>query len=169
MRLVAGLLLLVACSLFGNSKAAGLKARLDTLRALRQDIGQIGMQMEYSGRTLEEILLSTKNLRLYSFWQAFAQQLSQNGPLAAWENALAEMRGADIGFAALRKEELCILEGFIATLGVSDLQSQRKGFELVDASLGQTVEDLAADYAKKGKLFRSLGVIAGIALAIMIV
>ena len=63
---------------------------------------------------------------------------------------------------------LCTLaSAFAANLGTSDMEGQLSEFEMLKARLDVIAAKHCETYDKKGKLYRSVGLLAGVMVAIM--
>lgn len=82
----------------------------------------------------------------------------------AWRQAVEELRGA----SGLREEDTPLLLAIGASLGKSDVEGQLAAIDLHAQLLTERLREASDEQAKKGKLYRSLGLLSGVALAILL-
>ncbi len=91
--------------------------------------------------------------------------LSQNEGYTAgeaWEIALKEW---DNGY--LKKEDIEILKSFGYGLGNSDVYNQEKNFDLAIELLKRQLSNAEEESKKNEKLYKNIGVLAGLAINIL--
>lgn len=67
------------------------------------------------------------------------------------------------------KEDLEILASLAEVIGASDLEGQLNALEMAESQFQHQLDKARQAHEKKGKLFRSLGALAGIGLAIVLI
>lgn len=158
-------MLFAICAYVGGSIGARPKRRLAALKGIYTDIKRLGVLMDYKALPIAELLdgldgvlwrmlgagLTTQNTVAEAFCTALQGQLVKGGELA-W------LEGSDVS----------ILMDFGASLGVSDMKAQRANLEYTLKRLDESVSELTADVARCGRLYRSLGILSGIAAAIIV-
>ena len=82
----------------------------------------------------------------------------------AWEQACGSLTQNGFG-----EEEAELLRELGKSLGTSDAAGQLKLLELNEERIAALYSSAEADYAAKGKLFRSVGMLCGIGAAILII
>ena len=82
----------------------------------------------------------------------------------AWEEAVRKT-AEDAGY---RKEDLPLLLRLSEVLGTSDVDGQIKGIELMERELEASYEEAQAEQKTKGKLYRSLGALAGAGVVVLL-
>ncbi len=166
--LAPGLFLL--CVFIGNGKAGALRKRKETLTAMEADIRRLAEQMELRPGPIAA-LLTRFEAHTEAFWQIFQRMLGEEeAPVAAlWQAAVEKAAESHNGFEFLSKDERAILADFGAGLSGSGIAAQRANAALACRRLQQRVCAVEEELAKKGKLFESLGVLAGLALALLVI
>lgn len=69
----------------------------------------------------------------------------------------------------MTKEDLNLLEGFDKLLGKTDIEGQLSEIELIGKFMDGQIINAEDEQKKNEKLYRSLGIIAGIAIVIILV
>ena len=86
----------------------------------------------------------------------------------AWQQAMELARSEDAGFASLEKGELDALYEYALELGRSDGKNQAKNAALLQKRLEELCEQAQAAYGSKGRMYRSVGILTGLAAAILL-
>ena len=158
------------CTYIGMRAAARLKWRETIVFAMRSEIRQMMMWMEYSPKPLVELAAHCKSAQTELFWDQFTDILRTNrcDVPTAWAEAMRHAQTHHTGFSAMNAGDLKLLQDFAQTLGASGRDTQRKQAALFDESFQNAVACAQADYAQKGKLYRSIGILCGVAFAILL-
>ena len=160
MKWVGILLLLGASILTGFQLASRLHDRVRLLRAIRGLIGRFSGELAYrrisTGQMLREAAADPEFIPLPCLKPAAESFDGKTAFSAVWENAVIRCR------PPVAPEEREILLEIGRILGSSDRDSQQASLSLLaqrtDTLLAEGVEKAAAE----GKLYRSLGVLAGL-------
>lgn len=150
-----------ACALFGSVRQArGAKAVAD-LASFRGDLVETENLMRQSRTPLPEIAAKlAESGRCPAFWEAVSRGLA--GGLSFRE-----------AYSAAPKPELPagaaeVADGLAAALGTGDLQTESERLTAAAERLAPMLSDLEKSTAEKGKLIRSLSLLAGLAAALLI-
>lgn len=161
--------LFCVCVFFGNGKAGALRVRKRVLSAMEEDIRRLADQMELCPAPLS-VLLTQFEPRTEAFWGIFRKKLGGEASVAdLWKEAVMEAAKARNGFELLCAEETAILMDFGLGLSNVGLAAQRANATLTCKRLSARVMAVEQELAQKGKLFESLGVLAGLALALLVI
>lgn len=163
------LLGIVGCCAWVGFRAEGrLKRRYDTVRAMLANISALTMCMQYTARPLSELVQECKTDKTAVFWERFAEELNRNTVAVAWPLAMRHARERDGGFMSLQQEELAMFEEYARGLGGSDRYTQSKNAAMLEKRLDHVVSASLDTYSRKGRIYRSMGVLGGIAVAILL-
>lgn len=169
MRFLLALLLFAGCSYVGFAKAGSVKRRLDVVEGFLLDIRQLSISMRYRMTPIRELIGQLEASALKEFWEDLLSQMGHSRPLGdAWREALQKMRGENGDFSYLTDEEARVLSDFGASLGTSDFQAQKANMEMALERLAMLAEALRREVSQKGKIYRSLGMLGGLAAAIVV-
>ena len=94
--------------------------------------------------------------------QPMAKDIAAQGIYAAWLRL-----SATESFAAMEETERAELDGLWADMGMLDLQRQLNRFAQVRRQMQKLLEEAERDAAQHSRLFMSLGVLAGLAVAVL--
>lgn len=157
------------CTLLGFRSANNLRLRHETVQALMVSSRQLAMLMDYTAQPLDVLAQKLARGTTVRFWSLFAKALhNSDNVLNAWRTAMEQARSSDVGFAHLEQEELQILEDFAASLGTTDRKTQRSNVKLLQKRLDDVLEQTQEIYQRKGRMYRSMGVLCGLAAAILL-
>ncbi|MDL2258532.1 stage III sporulation protein AB [Eubacteriales bacterium OttesenSCG-928-K08] len=168
-RLLAILGIVAGSVYMGIHASLKLKHRREIILALENDIMQLSIGMDFLAKPLAELTLRFCSPATEIFWAAFRDELKLEGDVPkAWQNAMNTAKKQDAGFAALKKEELKILEEYAQSLGASDRTAQLKNATMAQKRLDAVGGEAKEEYDRKGRLYLSMGVLCGIAIAILL-
>ncbi|MCE5234571.1 MAG: stage III sporulation protein AB [Clostridiaceae bacterium] len=169
MRFLLALALFGVFSFLGFSKAKALKRRLNVVEGFAVDIRQLSILMRYKMIPVRELIQKLEGSALKDFWETLLNEMERARPLAdAWRDALEKVRDGGGDFFYMADEEARVIGDFGAALGTSDLAAQRANMELALERLQAQASALGREASQKGKVFRSLGMLGGLAAAIVI-
>lgn len=169
---LAGILLLLSMSvLTGCIAARDLKARVRAVREIRFLIEELRLMIRYEAPEVSEIarrLSEDDNFHELGFLRllpGYAEAaLSGGGTFReAWTRALSEERGY------LSEEDISLLERTGSILGSCDCEGQLSKLSVCSAEADRLCEEAREQYSAKGRLYRSLGAIAGALIAVIAV
>lgn len=168
-KIIGAAVLISATSFIGFSLASDCSKRPRALRELQALLQMLENEISYLSN-----LLSVAFNRIYEgtnsntalLFKAAAINLEINGVTAdaAWEKAVQENHAK----LSLNKEDKAILLTFGKMLGNSDLEGQINNIKLISSQL--KLQELKAEdmRQKNEKMYRSLGVLSGLAIAIIL-
>lgn len=163
----AGLALIIAVSSFsGIYFSAALKARLIALQKINYLIDEIIILLRFKASTVYEIIEHlTRNERFSDF--SFLNKITANGEIPFqldWCNSLKISPPSN-----LKTEDLHILADIGKNLGTSDIEGQISTLNLQRNELKTLISSAEEDCERKSKLYRSLGVLVGAFISVMLV
>lgn len=168
-KIIGAAALICATSLIGFSMAADCSKRPRTLRELQALLQMLENEISYLSNLLSEafyrIYEGSKSEAAVLF-KAAAENLESSGVTAdqAWEDAVED----NFSKLSLNKEDKAVLVSFGKMLGNSDLEGQLNNIKLITSQL--KLQELKAEEMKRKneKMYRSLGVLSGLAIAILL-
>lgn len=170
MKLLGALLVLLACSGLGMAAAAAIAARPRQLQKLRSDLTWLEMDINYAATPLPEALAKLAQISeepVRSLWQETLACLANGEGVTAeeaWQRSLRRFRR----LSALQENDLAVLRDFGAGLGTTNRQEQLKKFKLLQEQLAALQTQAEEARQKTERLYRTLGVLTGIALIILL-
>lgn len=170
LRLMAVIAVFGGCTWAGIRACTRLKERAGLLAALRADIRRLTLLMGYSAEPLSRLSERIAEGRTAAFWHAFGEELTGSADVpTAWEKAMVAAAKADSPFLTLLTEpERSILLDYAAGLGGSGQHTQRENARLLEERLSAVAEEAMAEYARKGRMYRTMGLLTGAAAALLV-
>ncbi|MEZ3454599.1 MAG: stage III sporulation protein AB [Oscillospiraceae bacterium] len=164
---ISGLIVIIAAStLAGNYFSYMLRCRLESLKKMNYMIDEIIMMIRFRSPTVYEIAESlAKSERFGGFGFLDAVSSAGDEPFRqSWCRAVSE--NVPQGLTAADAE---LLADVGRKLGTSDAESQINTLRLQQAELLSAISAAETDCAKKARLYRSMGALAGAFISIMLI
>lgn len=143
----------------------GMKKKLERLNLFRRMTDETATLIRYRSLTVREIFLLLKENRTYSdlLFLHNADFSDKSRPVGEiWQ------KGIDSDFT-LSSEEKKLLIQLGRQLGTTDTEGQLSVISVFNESLETMIEKQSEKYAVKGKLCRSMGILAGAMAGILII
>ncbi|AEV68671.1 stage III sporulation protein SpoIIIAB [Acetivibrio clariflavus] len=168
LKIVGSLIVFVSCTLLGYSHAQTYAQRPQELKTLQMLLQIFENEISFLSNVLQEAfqkVSSCTDSSVAVFFEAAVENLKE-GLCAdeAWTKAVKE----NISGTSLNSEDEAIIISFGKMLGSSDLEGQIKNIRLTVNQLKiqeQKAEELRS---KNEKMFKSLGVLCGLAIIILL-
>lgn len=159
-------MLIITTSGIGALKSKSLNDKILRLELIRKMFNDTSTLMRYRALKLIEIiheLAKDKAYSVFDFLKNAENNYSTEIPFySVWEDAIC----ADV---TLSNEEKNLLDEFGSGLGTSDIDGQLAMIDIYKEKVCTLIESAKSEYEKKGKLYRSLGVLSGITLAVFLI
>ena len=154
-------------TLVGITFSKRLNDRVKLLTLMKQMLEELAIQIRFQALTVFELLNSLcRNMQLNEL-QFLVNVQENNIPGISFNEAW--VKGIDEwSNNSLRKEDINFLKNVGSTLGNSDIDGQLSTLELHKENLDRLLESAIAERDKKAKLYRSLGILTGTFISIML-
>ena len=166
---IGAILLIIASSAIGFEKAARLKKRPVHLLQLKAALKILEAEIVYSQDLLADVCLriSTQiKAPINHFFQQVGEKMVGHDELFDLWNSEVDHLMND---SALEADELTIIKQFGQTLGHFDLINQQKQIELTIIHLDRILIDAKNKYTVFSKVYRGIGVLSGILIALILI
>ncbi len=163
----AGLAIIIAVTSFaGCYFSSALKTRLTNLKKINFLIDEIIVLLRYKSSTVYEITdFLVRNERFADFRFLSNITVNENASFQQnWSNAIKTTPPSN-----LKESDLEILADIGKKLGTSDMEGQLSMLSLQRAELETLISSVEAECERKSKLYRSLGVLAGAFISVMLI
>jgi len=163
---------LILLSIFVTSTALGImlankyKDRVTDLKQMRSALNILKTKIVYTYEPLPEIFLEISSKFTNSIGEIFklsSSKMKEKSAGTAWKEALLETK------TNMNKEDLKTIESLSKLLGKTDVDGQLSEIELLEKFIDEQIEKAEGEQRKNEKLYKSLGVIAGLAIAIILI
>lgn len=112
----------------------------------------------------EQIYKNTEEVNIKEFWENTIKELNKNLSIEeAWENAIKKTE------TNLNKEDLNILLDMGKLLGKTDVDGQVSNLEIASTFIDTQIEKAEVEKQKNSKLYKTLGVVSGLAIIIILI
>ena len=163
----AGLALIISvCAFAGCYFSSALAARLTVLKKMDYLIDEIIILLRYKASTVYEIIEHiAENERFSDF--VFISNISHDGENSFQSDWCKSLEANPP--TSLKAGDLQILADIGRNLGTSDIEGQISTLNLQRNNLKSLIISAEADCEKKSKLYRSLGVLVGAFISVMLI
>lgn len=123
-------------------------------------------KIEYTHEPLQDIFIDISNSlkrEIGSIFKIAGVKMKEISAKDAWEYSI------DISQTALKEEDINIIKDFGKTLGQTDLQGQLSKTKLTLQFLEKQIEESHIEENKNKKLYKTLGVLTGMGLVIILI
>ncbi|AMX82932.1 stage III sporulation protein SpoAB [Geobacillus subterraneus] len=169
MKWLGALLILAASTWTGFAAARMLYERPRQLRQLKAALRALEAEVMYGHTPLAEASVHIARQTAAPMCELFfrfaeALRTEETSVVEAWEKSLQALWGK----TALKQGELEVMKQFGATLGQYDRLTQQKQIALALAHLEREEAEALDNQARYAKMAKSLGVLAGLLLVILL-
>lgn len=169
-KILSSLMIVLCCSFLGLQAANAYALRVKELRMLRMGFAHLESEVINYATFLPEAVERTAGLLqggIREFFYDFSRMLkARSGDTAAeaWEKALDRWGNR----LYINAEDVQILLTFGRVLGTSDRESQQGYFQILQSQLIRQEHKAEEACSKYRSMYRNLGVLGGLALAIIL-
>lgn len=161
MRIAAGLVIMLLCTVWGCRRSLLLKRRCALIQELRLLLEHYSIDIACTAPTLEELIKSGQG----EFGEILRQCAGDTPDIRqAWSNAVAQLSG----LSHCGKEEAELLSELGQALGTCPAESQLSLLKLYSSRLDRLYEQAEKTAEQRGRLYRSGGVLVGLGAAVML-
>lgn len=151
-------MIFAACASVGISASAMYARRVRQLEALEALVAYVGAQINGFLTPLDRIYASFENRTLEEC--AFLEVLRQSGGITAMQTCRHSLN--------LTENECRELEGFFEGLGCHSVDEETRHCAYFEKRIGELAAAARTQYASKGKVCRTLGMLLGLMLALVL-
>lgn len=171
MKILGIVFVLLGCTMIGFRFSFMLNERINQLKTLRKLIVMLRGEINYNHSTLVEALeiISKRTSKPFSdFTFEISQQLKKMTGQSVdklWET----MTDKHLAGTSLTKKDLMSLKSLGENMGYLDKEMQLASIDLYNTQMEENIEEAMQKCNANGKLYKMLGVMAGIFITIIIV
>ncbi|EYE89740.1 hypothetical protein Q428_01445 [Fervidicella metallireducens AeB] len=171
LKLIGSLIVITATTILGFSYARVYSERVNQLRAMQYALNILETEIVYSATPLMEALIyvseKTENniSMLFSMMADILNQKSVTDVVEAFYLAFNKLKNE----LYLEKEEVEVIAAFMQSVGSSDLEGQKKNFNITIKKMEAFEKRAEETRSKNEKLYKYLGVCSGAILIILLV
>ncbi|MFC4022821.1 stage III sporulation protein SpoIIIAB [Oceanobacillus longus] len=170
MKWIGALLLISTAALIGFEWSNRLTKRPKHIRQLKSALQILEAEIVYSQAPLHEAFFSVSRKipdPLKSFFAALGTEMQevQLDFFNLWEHKVDKL----VKDSTMNESEKEILNQFGRTLGQHDIYQQQKHIQLTNVHLDRELEEALDNYYKYGKMAKSLGILSGIFIVLLLI
>lgn len=169
LKLTGCVLIFMSCCFMGFIKASSYKNRSSELESIVEVVRLMELEISYKKEPLAKTFQKAASMKpcwfsevLQSSSEALQQQRSLH---EAWKEAITIHQEK----SPLLQQDMEILKDLALSLGKSDTAGQSKVLEPAMLRLQQQLKSAREQEMKQGRMYRGLGISAGIVIVIMII
>ena len=166
-KIIGSILIIISSTAFGMTAASKLTARVTELELIIKMIEEIKTRIQYNRSTVLELFDSMNHQGDYSslYFLNDIVMFLKNNPIN--NNLLSFEFKNDKTF--LSKKDQALLISSLKELGTMDIEGQLSSLTLYKIRFDEQLTLARQEQNKKGKLYRTLGILCGIGIAIVII
>jgi stage III sporulation protein AB len=171
LKLIGSFIVIVAASLIGFSYATVYSHRVKHIREIQYALNMLESEIIYTSTPLIDALISIagkSSENIATLLTKMAELLRDkriDSVFGAFDEAYKQTK-SELYF---EKEEVDIIASFMQSLGNSDIEGQKKNFNITIKKLEGFEKKAEEMKAKNEKLFRYLGVCSGVLIVIILI
>lgn len=169
-KLIGCLVILISSSGVGYIAGSRFGMRVKELRLLKISLQMLETEIAYANTPLPQALEAVYLKSSYPVNQIFknACELLKKRMYSTVGEAFEKAIGMCSDILSLTAEDIGILKSFGYTLGTSDIDGQLKSFKMVMKQLESQEVKAEADMGRNEKMYKNLGVLAGLAVSVLL-
>lgn len=174
MKVLILVMILIACTGVGLEMTSRLKCRVRLLEAMGTMVRDLRSRMVQLGMTLPQALEEfARDLeRPQGLVAACVQEeLTVEGTTLpeAWRRSIERLHREHRQFCCLHADDITRLSEVGLHLGEMDMASQERAMDFAEQSLQGQITQAAANAARLGKLYNTMGVLVGMGLVVLMI
>lgn len=169
LKLVGAGMTVLSCGALGFYFCCKMKQRIRILRELRRMAVMLASEITYANATMEEAFSHLEKRLSAPVGPFFAhmRRRMEGGEGGTLSDIFREQIECELAGCGLKKSDLEALGTLGAQLGYLDVQMQKKTLDYYLEQVNDACEQAVREYREKEKLFRCLGISAGVFLVIL--
>jgi stage III sporulation protein AB len=157
--------IVLSSSLIGFSCSDKLRKRAKELGMIHHMLDEISILIRYKAMTVYEIIKTLKENQMFNNLPLLINfKINEQEPFSvSWDKQLESMH------TDLKEGDIKLLKSFGNSLGTSDIDGQLQTIEVYKNDFKKLEADALSIYDKKARLYRSLGLLCGMFISIMLI
>ena len=164
-KIIIYMFIFLTTSSIGILKAKKFVYRVDELREIKTALNIFKTKLKYTYQPIPEIfneISANIHSNIGNIFKIAVSFMERETAGASWEKAI------DLGVFNINEEDKCILKSLGNLLGETDLSGQISQIELTEKFIEEQILKAEKERQKNEKLFRTLGMTAGLAIVIIL-
>lgn len=168
--LIGGAMIVGSSTVFGFQKSNSLSMRLKTLQEFRSSLQVIETEIVYSATPLPRICdnicdkMNCGNI-VKEFYSTLGEEL-RNGSGSLYEGWNKAVDSSLCKY--IKNSDAEIIRRLGSVLGCSDREDQVKHLKLISMQIENCIEEAREDVRKHGKMYKTIGILAGLGIWLIV-
>lgn len=164
--------LFLLAMIIGASSAIGIlfskkyANREKEIKEMKNGLNMFATKIKFTYEPIPNLFMEIANKiggNVGEIFQRAATRMKEQTAGDAWKNALEEVNHS------FTKEDVTILQNMSRFLGQTDLEGQISEIEVVSQFLTSQLENAGEERKKNEKMYRTLGIVTGLTIAIILI
>lgn len=154
------------CTIIGLVFSKSYRDRVEDLKEVKQILNLLKTKIEYTYEPLPKIFSDLGvefDDEVGKIFKIAAFEMNEQDAGTAWKSAIESSK------TNMKAEDLKILESLDKLLGKTDIEGQLNQIELIQNFIDCQIEKAENEQRKNEKLYKSLGAIVGLTIAIILI
>lgn len=167
-RIMGCVLIFISCSSLGFLKASSYKARTLELESILEMIKLLDMEITYRRDSLAKAFEKVSYMKGCWFSEvlkACSAMMGTNTMEQSWQLALEE----NMDKCPLKEKDIEVLRDFSMGLGKSDIKGQKNYLEPAMLRIEASLAEARAQEQSQSRMYRGLGIAAGVVIAVILI
>ena len=160
------ILIIVASSYIGILFSKKYANREKEIKQMKTALNMFATKIKYTYEPIPSLFMEIANKiggNIGSIFSLASTTMKEETAGDAWEKALNEVNHN------LSKEDIAILKNLSKLLGQTDIEGQISQIEVVNEFLTSQLENANEERRKNEKMYRTLGIVTGLTIAIILI
>ncbi len=159
-------LIIVASSYIGILFSKKYANREKEIKQMKTGLNMFATKIKYTYEPIPSLFMEISNKiggNIGNMFSLAATRMKEDTAGEAWEKALDEVDNN------LTKEDITILKNLSKLLGETDIEGQISQIEVVNEFLTSQLKNANEERRKNEKMYRTLGIVTGLTIAIILI
>lgn len=160
--------ILMIFSTIGNLYSKKYLNRVEDLEKMKNMLNVFKAKIKFTGLTIQEIfsqLYQDNQDNIGEIFKVANEYMNDKSAKDAWNTALDDMKNKN----DLNPEDINVLKSLGKMLGNTDIEGQVSQIELTENLLNEKIVEAQEAKKKNAKLYKTLGIATGLAIAIILI
>lgn len=158
--------IIIASTLIGILFSKKYSKREKELKDMKSALNMFATKIKFTYEPIPNLFLEISNKiggNVGKIFERASNRMKEESAGAAWNNSFLDVPNN------LLEEDVVILKNLGRLLGQTDLEGQISEIEVVSQFLNTQLENAKQEKLKNEKMYRTLGIISGLAIAIILI
>lgn len=159
-------MIIVTSSIIGILFSKKYANRESEIKEMKNALNMFATKIKFTYEPIPNVFMEIANKiggNIGNIFDRAASRMKEISAGEAWVQALTESKNN------LSKEDIAVIQNLSRMLGQTDLEGQLSEIEIVNEFLTNQLENAAEERKKNEKMYRTLGLVAGLTIAIILI